>query len=387
MARLPAGMTRRKNGTLQLQFNVEGKRYTVYGKTKEECREKELKKREEIRQGTYKSSKTLTVSEYFDRWIESRENVVQSQTIRTYKKLMNRVLGTVIDKAGHTFGDLKLVKVEPDNVRALQKELQKECTIKDKNGKERKRKALTTRSTNDSIYLVKKIFRNAVNERVIAWSPAECVEPLKRTEEQIRETLHRALTIEETRIFFDHVGDSAYKRLYTFLLHTGCRVGEAGAITPRDITGGVIRINKTVTRTEIGYEIGNETKTKAGTRTIPILPEVRKALDDQKELNRLLHDRNVIEMDKPIFRLPKGGLLRADRVNDDIASICNRAGIERFTVHAFRDTFTTRCVDNGMTVKELMETLGHSDVQMTMGLYSHSNDKKKAEQLKAVNFM
>lgn len=78
MARLPAGMTRRKNGTLQLQFNVEGKRYTVYGKTKEECREKELNKREEIRQGTYKSSKTLTVSEYFDRWIESRENVVQS---------------------------------------------------------------------------------------------------------------------------------------------------------------------------------------------------------------------------------------------------------------------------------------------------------------------
>ena len=98
MARLPAGMTRRKNGTLQLQFNVEGKRYTV---------------------------------------IESRENVVQSQTIRTYKKIMNRVLGTVIDKAGHTFGDLKLVKVEPDNVRALQKELQKECSIKDKNGKER----------------------------------------------------------------------------------------------------------------------------------------------------------------------------------------------------------------------------------------------------------
>ena len=149
----------------------------------------------------------------------------------------------------------------------------------------------------------------------------------------------------------------------------------------------MIRINKTVTRTEIGYEIGNETKTKAGTRTIPVLPEVRKALDEQKELNRLLHDRNVIEMDKPIFRLPKGGLLRADRVNDDIASICSRAGIERFTVHAFRDTFTTRCVDNGMTVKELMETLGHSDVQMTMGLYSHANEKKKAEQLKAVNFM
>ena len=222
---------------------------------------------------------------------------------------------------------------------------------------------------------------------MIIWSPAECIEPLKRTEEQIRETLHRALTIEETRLFFDNVGDSAYKRLYTFLLHTGCRVGEAGAVTPLDLANGSVKICKTVTRTEIGYEVGQETKTKAGTRTIPLLPEAEKAMREEMKLNRLLHDRGVFRTDKPIFRLPRGGLLRADRVNDDIRSICDKAGIDRFTVHAFRDTFTTRCVDNGMTVKELMETLGHSDVQMTMGLYSHDNDQKRADQLKAVNFM
>lgn len=387
MPRLPAGISRRKNGSLRLIFTIDGKRYDVYGRTPDECKEKEQKKRKEIEEGTYKSSKKLTVKEYFDRWLESREGVVQSQTIRTYKKLASRILYTEIDKAGHTFGELKIVKVEPDNVRALQKALQKECIIKDKNGKDLKRKALTTRTTNDSMVLVKRIFRNAVNERVISWSPAECIEPLKRTEEQFRETLHRALTIEETRKFFDHVGDSSYAQLYKFLLYTGCRVGEAGALLPGDVTGGVIRINKTVTRTEIGYEIGQETKTRAGTRTIPLLPEAKKALDKQKEINKILHDGNVIRMDKPIFRLPKGGLLRADRVNDDIRSICDKAKMERFTVHAFRDTFTTRCVSNGMSVKELMETLGHSDVQMTMGLYSHGDDQKKADQLKAVNFM
>ena len=203
----------------------------------------------------------------------------------------------------------------------------------------------------------------------------------------MRNTLHRALSIEETRTFFKYVGNSYYAPLYKFLLYTGCRVGEAGALTPKDITGGVIRINKTITRTEIGYEIGKETKTKAGMRTIPLLPEAKQAVEKQKELNQILFDGNVIRMDKPIFRLPKGGLLRADRVNDDIKSICDKAKMERFTVHAFRDTFTTRCVDNGMPVKELMETLGHSDVQMTMGLYSHANDQKKADKLKAVNFM
>ena len=387
MARLPAGMSRRKDGSYRIQFTLNGKRYDVYGRTPDECKEKEQKKRKEIEEGTYKSSKALTVQEYFERWIQSREGVIQSQTIRTYKKLISRILYTTIDEAGHTFGELKFTKVEPDNVKALQKGLLKECTIKDKNGKDLKRKALSTRSTNDSMILVKRIFRNAVNERVISWSPAECIEPLARSEEQMRNTLHRALSIEETRTFFKYVGNSYYAPLYKFLLYTGCRVGEAGALTPKDITGGVIRINKTITRTEIGYEIGKETKTKAGMRTIPLLPEAKQAVEKQKELNQILFDGNVIRMDKPIFRLPKGGLLRADRVNDDIKSICDKAKMERFTVHAFRDTFTTRCVDNGMPVKELMETLGHSDVQMTMGLYSHANDQKKADKLKAVNFM
>lgn len=387
MARLPAGMTKRKDGSYRIQFTLNGKRYDVYGRTKDECKEKEQKKRKEIEEGTYKSSKSLTVSEYFDRWIQSREGVIQSQTIRTYKKLISRILYTTIDEAGHTFGELKFTKVEPDNVKALQKGLLKECTIKDKNGKDLKRKALSTRSTNDSMILVKRIFRNAVNERVISWSPAECIEPLKRTEEQFRETLHRALTKEETRIFFDHVGTSHYGPLYEFLLYTGCRIGEAGALLPGDVTGGVVKINKTVTRTEIGYEIGQETKTKAGTRTIPLLPEAKKALERQTQQNKDLYDGNVIRLDKPIFRLPRGGLLRADRVNDDIRSICDKAGLERFTVHAFRDTFTTRCISDGVSVKELMETLGHSDVQMTLGLYGHGNDQKKADQLKAVNFM
>ena len=37
-----------------------------------------------------------------------------------------------------------------------------------------------------------------------------------------------------------------------------------------------------------------------------------------------------------------------------------------------------------MPVKELMEICGHKDVQMTLGLYAHSNDDKKAEELKKI---
>ena len=45
-------------------------------------------------------------------------------------------------------------------------------------------------------------------------------------------------------------------------------------------------------------------------------------------------------------------------VNREIARICNRVGIERFTAHCFRDTFATRCIESGMNQKTLQENPG-----------------------------
>ncbi len=79
--------------------------------------------------------------------------------------------------------------------------------------------------------------------------------------------------------------------------------------------------------------------------------------------------------------------MKSANVNADIANICEKAGIERFAVHAFRDTFATRCVESGMQPKTLQVIMGHTDVKMTLKFYIHVHDETKQEQLKAVNFM
>lgn len=389
MARKAAGFTVRADGRIMKTFTMNGKRFAVYGKTVSECRQKELKKRQELEEGQYKSGKALTVGEYFERWIEAKRDTVKETTLRTDSILLNRMKNTVIDDAGMKFGEMKLIKVEVQNIRDLQKALQKEIVVKDDKGKEKKRKGMTTRATNDSIYLLKAVYKAAMIERIVTWNPVEGVKPLKRTEEQARNTIHRALTKEETKAFMMAAQNehSSYYSLYTFLLNTGCRIGEAGAILPRDITKKGVRICKTITRTECGgYEIGKETKTAAGMRVIPMNEAARKAVEDQKQINALLGSGKVIALDKPIFSAPQGGLLKSANVNYDIAKICEKAGIERFSVHAFRDTFATRCVESNMQVKMLQEILGHTDINMTLSLYAHAMDDQKEAQLKAVNF-
>ena len=369
--KLPMGMKYRSDNRIEYRFTIDGMRYSVYGATKEECRQKELEKREEIKAGTYKRNKALTVSEYLDRWIESREGKIVPATIRTYKKLINRMKRQKIDKAGHTFGNLKLSKLETENIRQLQKSLLND--------------GLTTRTANDSISLLKHALETAMDERIIDWNPAKPVERLKRTEQPARDTIHRALTREEVDGFLKAARDSWYYPLYVFMLNTGLRIGEASALTVRDVTEQTINVCKTVTRTQAGYTIAEQTKTEAGRRTLTTRPEAWEAFQEQRRNNEAFNSRKVVNINRSVFTLPKGGIIRPDRVNSDIKRICEKTGIEYFTCHAFRATFTSRCISAGVPVKVLMETLGHTDVQMTLGLYGHAEDEQKRAELLAVN--
>lgn len=379
------GMRKRPNGSIEYRFKVGDKRVSVYGESAADCIRKADEKKQEIESGKYKKAEKLTVSQYFDRWIDAKTGTVKETTIRTDRILLNRISETVIDKAGTKFGTLKLTEVEAQNVRDLQKALQKKLKTKDKNDREVIRKGMTTRATNDAIYLLKQVYKTAISERVTEWNPV-IVKPLKRTEAPARDTIHRALTKAETAAFMEAAKESAYYNLYSFLLNTGCRIGEAGALMIGDVTPQGVKVCRSITRTECGgYVIGDETKTAAGRRVIPVNDAAMKAWNKQRAIREAIDGAPRINY--PVFTAARGGLLKSANVNYDIAKYCDNAKIERFSVHAFRDTFATRCVESGMNVKTLQEILGHTDIQMTLGLYAHVMEDQKQEQLKAVNFM
>ena len=133
--RLPIGFSMRANGKIMHQFTIEGKRYSVYGATVKECREKADIKREQVKEKIYQKGKGLKVEKYLEQWIESRELIIKSATMRTYKKLIRRISNTPIDEAGTSFGSLKLVELEAQNVRDLQQAFLQEQKYMDSEGK------------------------------------------------------------------------------------------------------------------------------------------------------------------------------------------------------------------------------------------------------------
>lgn len=380
MARLPAGMRKTAKGMIEDRFTIDGKRFSVYGKTVRECREKETKRRSEIEAGMYKPGTEFTFREYLEKLLPSYKETVKPSTYYTREKGWQYICDTVISKNGCTeFGELRLKKIDPQAIRDLQAAMLKS-----------KSPEWVNRLISASGY----IFKQAINDRIIMWDPTTGVKPLKVTKEPIIENVHRALTLDETRAFFETAESlrSWYYNFYVFLINTGCRCGEAGAITRADISADFIQVNRTLCTTENGREISDTPKTMKSKRSIPARREAVEAVASQRKLNEeLFGGGNIIRIDRsqsePVFRSITGKLIQVKAVNRDIEIICDKAGIERFAVHAFRDTFATRAIESGMQPKTLQMILGHSKINMTMEIYAHVMEDTKKDQMAAIEIL
>ena len=376
MPRIPAGMRKTARGTYESRFTIHGKRYSVYGKTVKECKEKELTQRQKIEEGLRYSGRELTLDQYFLKWEQARTGSVRASTIRTERYIYRLAADITLSPEDCRLGDMRLNRLETRHIRDVQTAL---------------RQSYKPSTVNRSLSVIRAILESALVERLIAWNPTRGMRSLKDQEKPARETIHRALTLEETQAFFRAARErgSWYIPFYTFLLNTGCRFGEAGALMPKDFCDGLIHIERTLTRTVDGHQIiGDSTKTGHSMRVIPARQEALEAVRAQQRQNRQHFGEEAdAEAGSPIFRAPRGGLIGARCIMKDIDLICVDAGIERFSAHAFRDTFATRAVESGMQAKTLQEILGHADIGITMNLYAHVMEETKRRQMDAVAVM
>jgi integrase len=368
MGRLPSG-TRRKGNRLEKRFTVNGKRYSVYGYTVAEIVEAEAKKRSEIERGVLQANISLDC--FFERWTERRKDHVREATIITNETRYKRISNYVFDKSGRKFGELYIKDITVEHLRQLQRGLKEQ---------------VSTCTSNQAIKLIKQIFNTAYKERCISWDPCGCIDYLKDNKPKATDTIHRALTREETKKFLKYAEDSYYKNVFLFALYSGCRIGEIASLKYSDIKGDSISIQRTTTKTkgEKYFTIGETTKTPSGVRTIPLTPELKAIIQDQQAIQRVYKVRSF---DDVVFKNSKGAVISARNVNGVLRSICEKANIEYFSVHALRDTYATRAIESGINPKTLQKLMGHSSINMTMDLYCQVMEETKQQEIKLLSII
>ena len=141
----------------------------------------------------------------------------------------------------------------------------------------------------------------------------------------------RCLTLDEVRTLT--AGDSPAAVIIDFLLHTGLRKAEAAGLTKPDLFGRgsfVVR--------------GKGSKY----RTIPLSEGLRdRVLSAFRGPSLLLFGKSPIALDRCVARHVR------------------RLGIENVTMHDFRRTFASRCLDMGVDLVTVQRLMGHSNPQTT----------------------
>ena len=357
MARLAAGIRKRKDGTLEKRFTINGKRYSAYGKTTKEVNEKEYEIREKLKQGIYTDNRNITFDGYFKEWIERKKGNVKESTIYSYSCYYNHTISPEL-------GNRKLQQLERRELYNFQGKLAETCK---------------PTHINQVFKVIRMILNDAVADDILLKNPANGIKALKNTEEAAVDTIHRALTEHDQKVFMEAARDNYYYELMAILLLTGMRQGEAAALTWQDIDykNNVIHITKTRMVNEEGrIDISNSPKTKASIRDIPMNDAIRKILKQQKDKMKLINGSVIIPIDQRIFSTQRDGLINSQVLGRAIDSVLDQLEdegihIERFTAHCFRDTFATRFIEQGGNPQTLKRILGHNSLAMTMDLYSH----------------
>ncbi len=372
---------RRLDGRLEKKVTVGGKVFHVYGATKAELEAKAEEKRKEYESGTYSSK--ITLREYYEVWFADWQKTVKESTANTIAGQFKRLARVPVNKQ-RTFGDLQLQEIQGQTIKNAREFL---CAhyYDIRTNTFRTDRGYMTSGINALMRLLSHILQTAVNERIIAWNPCKGIKCLRRTEEAARDTIHRALTREETDAFLEAAKKSWYYNAFCLMLASGLRCGEVGGLQLQDIKKDCLEIRRTATLDK-NYNaiVGQDAKTKAGIRTIPMTPQIRSAIEREKRRRALIFGDKIEDFNRPIFLDTTGGVIQTRTVDRVIAQICERIGVQRFAAHAFRDTFATRAIESGMNPKTLQTILGHANIAMTMNLYVHTMDETKAKEMQNV---
>ena len=372
MARIPSGMRKKENGLFEKRFTVDGKRYSAYGHNVKECAENEARIREEIKAGLYNSNKNITLDAYFEEWEKSRIGVIKDSSLKINRSKYNNHIKPVLGKT-------KIQKIEKREVVKLQQDLSKK---------------LSASMTNGVIVVLKTVLNAAIDDEIIVKNPAANVKPL-RTDDRPKasETIHRALTREEQQAFIRESKTEWLYEFFCFSLCTGMRLNEIMALKWRDIDyiNNVIHVSKTVSWKEGGGIEETLPKSDTSKRDIPMNDTIKKVLQMQRTKMSLVYGEIYArKMDNKVFIGSNGAKAVASAtVSFSINSVLKRLRqqgieIERFTHHAFRDTFATRYIEEGGNMQTLQKILGHSRLAMTADLYTHVLPNTKQQEMKQI---
>ena len=335
--------------------NDDGKRKYFYGKTRKEVGEKLNKALNERQEGTLVTSPNQTLERFLQDWLEnSQRQSVRDRTFERYEEIVRLHLIPVL-------GRHQLQKLTPQHLQAFYAKKLKEGL------------SPTTVTTIHNV--LHKALDTAMRWGLVSRNVCKLVDPPRR----VRYEVH-PLTPNQIDAFLGATHGHPMEALFKLAIATGMRRGELMALKWQDIdfAGEFLQVRRVLTRipTKLfgqGYKEA-EPKTEKSRRSIVVADFALEALErhyEQQQKAKMKAGRTWQDHDY-VFCTSIGTHLNPTRdILDQFKLLLKKAGLPDIRFHDLRHTAATLLLSLGIHPKVVQEMLGHSQISITMDIYSH----------------
>lgn len=276
----------------------------------------------------------ITCNKWLDLWLTVYiKPTKKEKTYRCYKDAIRRIKNECPD-----FLDKNLDEINEIEIQAFIN------SLADKYAK----------STINHIRVVfNRSFCAAVTNKYCSKSPISSLSiPKKASQKKVR-----ALTYSEQLLVEKAAKADALGNIVLFFLDTGLREHELCSLKWTDYF---------IDETFISIR---ESKTDAGVRIVPLIPEAVDIIKSQPHINDFIFNstRNTPVTESVLRKL----YLRMRKAT----------GINFITNHVYRHSFATRLMEKGASPKALSALLGHKDIAFTLRRYTNTEDSFLRKQI------
>ena len=391
-AKLQPGETLRKDGTLMYRppksvYDGPETINPLYANSLEQLRQKEFKLLSALQEQLSMRDSKCTVNDMYKKW-KGLKRGIRDSTLSNYIYMYEHFV--MPSKLGRMF--IRLVK--KSDIKQFYNSLVDQKSLK-----------VNTLGNVHGVLL--QVFALAQEDRIINFNPVEkALAELRRSYADSQED-RIALTLAEQHHFLKCIKDEPnWTNVFLVLLGTGMRAGELCGLQWGDIDFDENKITVAHNLVYYAHASNNskswynvhEPKSKASRRVLFMFPFVREALLREKErqekqnvrccqavdgyddfvfLNRFNMPFHHSTLNSAIRRLV---LKYNTKILESKLPESKKITLPIFTCHVLRHTCATRLIENEVNPVAVQSLLGHSSLNITMGVYVSCTEsfKKKA---------
>ncbi len=274
---------------------------------------------------------SLTMGEWLTHWYDTYKlGKLKNSTLRSYKQLISDYIEPVI-------GDIPIDKLDGFKIQQLLNSIEKDNSRAKVGG------------------LIRASLGKAVKLQMLSYNPYQAVEiPTSKSKhyKPLDFNMQNAVLKELENPRYSWV-NKIYLSVFWVLCCCGMRIGEFLALDwykDIDYTDMVITIDKSL---DTISNMISSPKSESGYRQIPFRPML------------ILHLKQITDY------YAQGHKLTYYSIRLHFKRLYERLNYKGYNLHSFRHTFISLCYYCGMREKYIQQYAGHSDIDVTLNIYTH----------------